>query len=91
MFVLCISEILAMPFIATITVRRSVVSNRGAYMGFSALSYSVAHIISPFLGTKIAAHFGFDTLWYGTGILSLFIALGFYFVMQKMKAETVAA
>lgn len=91
MFVLCISEILAMPFIATITVRRSVVSNRGAYMGFSALSYSVAHIISPFVGTKIAAHFGFDTLWYGTGILSLFIALGFYFVMQKMKAETVAA
>lgn len=84
MFVLCISEMLVMPFIATVTVRRSVESNRGAYMGFGALAYAVAHIISPFFGTRVADNFGFDVLWYGTGIITAFVAIGFYFVMKRM-------
>lgn len=84
MFVLCISEILVMPFVATVTVQRSGATNRGAYMGFGALAYSAAHIVSPYLGTRVADFYGFDTLWIGTGVLTIFIALGFYVIMKKM-------
>lgn len=85
MFVLCISEILVLPFIATITVKRSTKENRGAYMGFGAFSFALAYIISPYFGTKIASNYGFDILWWGTGIVSFITAIGFYYVVKKME------
>ncbi|WP_347068779.1 MFS transporter [Flavobacterium sp. WV_118_3] len=85
MFVLCISEILVMPFVATVTVQRSGASNRGAYMGFGALAYAVAHIVSPYCGTRLASAHGFDTLWLVTGGITILTAVGFYVVMKKME------
>lgn len=84
-FVLCISEILAMPFMATVTLQRSSLKTRGAYMGINALSFSAAHIFSPFIGTRVASVYGFETLWYGTVIVLLLAAIGFLVVMKKMK------
>jgi len=84
-FVLCISEILAMPFMATVTLQRSTLKTRGAYMGINALSFSAAHVFSPFIGTRIASVYGFETLWYGTAIVLLLTAAGFLIVMKKMK------
>lgn len=85
MSVLCVSEILAMPFMSTVIVKNSVEGNRGAYMGLYSLSFSVAHIFSPFLGTLTVEHFGFETLWWATGILSVIVGIGFYFLMKRMK------
>ncbi|MBB5436815.1 putative MFS family arabinose efflux permease [Pedobacter sp. AK017] len=85
MFVLCISEILAMPFMSTVTLQRSSLKTRGAYMGINALSFSAAHVFSPFVGTRIAAAYGFETLWYGTTLVLLLTAAGFLLVMKKMK------
>ncbi|TCC82195.1 MFS transporter [Pedobacter hiemivivus] len=85
MFVLCIAEILAMPFMATVTLQRSSLKTRGAYMGVNALSFSVAHIFSPFLGTRVAAIYGFETLWYGTALVLLITGIGFLIVMKKMR------
>lgn len=85
MFFLCISEILVMPFVATVTVQRSGTTNRGAYMGFGALAYAVAHIVSPYCGTRIASFYGFDVLWLLTGVITILTAIGFYFVMKKME------
>ncbi|WP_316815540.1 MFS transporter [Pedobacter nyackensis] len=84
-FVLCIAEILAMPFMATVTLQRSSLKTRGAYMGVNALSFSAAHVFSPFVGTRIASIYGFETLWYGTAIVLLLTAIGFLIVMKKMK------
>lgn len=85
MFVICLAEILAMPFMATVTLQRSSVKKRGAYMGINALSFSVAHIFSPLVGTRVAAEFGFETLWWGTVAALTIAAVGFYFVMKQMK------
>lgn len=85
MFILCISEILAMPFMATVTLQRSNKKNRGAYMGLNSLALSGGLIFAPLLGTKIADKFGFDTLWIGTGFLAVLTSLGFYLLMKKMK------
>lgn len=84
-FVLCIAEILAMPFMATVTLQRSSLKTRGAYMGVNALSFSAAHVFSPFVGTRIASIYGFETLWYGTAFVLLLAAVGFLIVMKKMK------
>ncbi len=85
MFVLCVSEILAMPFMATITVKIAPVARQGAYMGMNALAFSLAHIFSPYLGTRIAENYGFPVLWIGTGILSVITTIGFWLVLKKMK------
>ena len=90
MAILSVSEILAMPFMATITVQRSNNFNRGSYMGLYTLSYSAAHIISPYLGTNIIAEFGFEMLWYVLGGMSVIAATGFYFLVPKLQRESTA-
>lgn len=87
MFILCISEILAMPFMATVTLQRSNANNRGAYMGLNSLSLSAGLIFAPYLGTQTAAKFGFNVLWAGTGLLMLATGVGFYFLMKRMKLK----
>ena len=91
MLILSISEIFAMPFMATFVVDRSNERNRGSYMGLYTISFSIALIIAPYLGSKVIANLGFDILWWGTGIISLLAAAGFYFVTHpdigKRKPE----
>jgi predicted MFS family arabinose efflux permease len=90
MAILSASEILAMPFMATIAVQRSNNFNRGSYMGLYTLSYSAAHIISPFLGTNIIADFGFRTLWWTLGGMSVIAAAGFYLLVPRLQRESAA-
>ncbi|WBV61409.1 MFS transporter [Chryseobacterium camelliae] len=81
MTLLCIGEIWTLPFMSTITALRSGENNKGAYMGLNGISFSIAFIITPYLGTLIAEKFGFTALWIGTGILATFIAIAFYFIV----------
>ncbi|GAB3199952.1 MFS transporter [Pontibacter aydingkolensis] len=85
MILLSFSEILVMPFMATITVERSDDSNRGSYMGLYTISYAAAHVVAPYLGTTIASTYGFDTLWWVLGVLAIFVCSGLYFVVKKVE------
>src|SRR5690606_10559005 len=85
MFLLSIGEILTMPFMATVAIQQSTSLTRGAYMGLNTLAFSLAHIFSPFLGTRLAENFGFEVLWWASGLLCVVACFGFYFVMKKMK------
>jgi predicted MFS family arabinose efflux permease len=85
MFLLSVSEILAMPFMATITTERSGPANRGAYMGLYTIAYAAAHVISPYLGTTIVESYGFHALWWSTGVMAAFTGLGFYFVIRHIE------
>ncbi len=87
MLLLSISEIFAMPFMATLTVERSNEQNRGAYMGLYTISFSSAHAIAPYLGTSIVAAFGFATLWWVVGTAAVFTAVGLYVVVQRMEGD----
>ncbi len=87
MLLLCISEMLVMPFTATVTLQRSNAKNRGAYMGLNSLALSAGLIFAPWWGTKTAANYGFNVLWIGTGLLMLVTAFGFYFLMKRMKLK----
>lgn len=77
MFFLSISEILAMPFMASISLQRASKESQGAYIGLNGLAFSSAHILSPYLGTQIAANFGFNNLWFATAVLATITTSGF--------------
>ncbi|GGC41192.1 MFS transporter [Parapedobacter defluvii] len=83
-FLMSISEILAMPFMASVAVKRASKQNQGAYMGLNALAFSAAHVFSPFVGTHVADNYGFNILWWGTAIVLLGVSGGLYFVVRKM-------
>ncbi len=87
MSLLCVGEIWALPFMSTITALRSGKNNKGAYMGLNGISFSIAFIVTPYLGTLIAEKLGFTTLWIGTGILATMIAVAFYFIVPWMIKE----
>lgn len=87
MSLLCIGEIWALPFMSTITALRSGKNNKGAYMGLSGISFSIAFIVTPYLGTLIAEKLGFTTLWIGTGIVATVIAIAFYFIVPWMIGD----
>ncbi len=83
----CVGEIWTLPFMSTITALRLGKNNKGAYMGLNGISFSIAFIVTPYLGTLIAQKFGFDILWIGTGIAATIIAIGFYFIVPWMLKD----
>ncbi len=83
MFIMSLSEIFSMPFMATVTVKRGSADRKGAYMGLNALSVSSAFVFSPLIGTFVAEHFGFSVLWIGTAIVGIATALGFRWIFGK--------
>lgn len=90
LFILSIGEMLTLPFTATITAHRSTINTQGAYMGFNSLAFSAAHIVSPYLGTYTAEHYGYDMLWNITGGLLLFTCVGFSWILKRMDRENKA-
>lgn len=84
MFVLCVGEMLTLPFTATISASRATPNTQGAYMGFNALAFAAANIFSPYLGTYVAEHFGYQVLWFSTASMLIFTTIGFSWILKKM-------
>ena len=84
MIILSLSEILAMPYMATLAVERSVEANRGSYMGLYTVAYSTAFILAPLLGTSVIDRFGYDVLWWILSGLAIVCSIALYIVVSKM-------
>ncbi|GHE35585.1 MFS transporter [Sphingobacterium griseoflavum] len=84
MFILSIGEMLTLPFTATISASRASLKTQGAYMGFNSLAFAAANIFSPYIGTYVAAHYGYEILWFGTAAVLLFASAGFAWILKKM-------
>ncbi|WP_333852332.1 MFS transporter [Epilithonimonas sp.] len=86
MSILSIAEIWVLPFMSTITALRAERGNKGAYMGLNGISFSFSFIFTPFLGTYVVSHFGFDSLWIGSfAILSVTAFLIFWITKKMIK------
>jgi predicted MFS family arabinose efflux permease len=70
-------EMFVMPFSSNFVFGRSEGSKQGQYMALYTMSYSVANIIAPFMGTQVIAAWGYTTLWYLVIGLALVTCLGF--------------
>lgn len=86
MTVLCISEMLAMPFTSAVAAMRAGSKNGGAYMGVNGLTFAIGFIVAPLLGTRIAAAYGYEVLWLGTAALVVIAAIGLNYSVKKMMA-----
>lgn len=84
MFMLSLGEMLTLPFMATITIKRATLNTQGAYMGFNSLAFAAANIFSPYLGTSLAENYGYPTLWYSAGLVLVITAIGFSWIIKKM-------
>lgn len=82
MILLSVSEILVMPFLTTYTVNRAGAKSRGKYLGLYGMSYSLALIVAPALGTYLIDLSGFQLNWYAMFGISILAALGFIAVIK---------
>jgi predicted MFS family arabinose efflux permease len=85
MVVLSIAEILAMPYMASLTVKRAGAGSTGSYLGWYAAAYSIGHVLAPLLGTNMVKWAGYDALWYTCFVICLLSMLGFYAVLKKWE------
>ncbi|ANH80801.1 MFS transporter [Niabella ginsenosidivorans] len=88
--ILSLAEILVLPFMAAITAVRSGKGNKGSYMGLNGMAIAVSFIITPYLGTRVASDLGFTTLWAGTGVILLAVAVAFYFCVKRILPADIA-
>jgi MFS family permease len=79
-------EMLNFPFANAYAVKTAPVDRRGEYMALFTMAYSVAHIFAPQLGLQVAAHLGFDVLWYILTLLGL-ISMWGYLRLGRPAAE----
>lgn len=84
MFILCIGEMLVLPYMATISAKRATANTQGAYMGFNSLAFAASNILSPYLGTYAADHFGYPVLWLITGSVLIGTSVGFAWILKKL-------
>ncbi len=76
MTLVSIGEIINFPLASSLALGRSNVNNRGQYMGLYSMLFSFGMIVAPIVGFKIAEDFGYATLWYTMGLLSLISTIG---------------
>lgn len=84
-----LGEMLIFPLAVGFVANRASDKNRGKYMGLYVVSFSVAFIIGPALGTGIYDAWGAKTLWFSAGLLGIVVCLGFLLLGRRLKKETV--
>jgi predicted MFS family arabinose efflux permease len=87
MIILTLGEMIAFPFMSTYWMSRSTTYNRGQYAGLYTISWSVAQVLGPPLGTSIAQNQGFTVLWLIVGGITLATGIGYYFLPAKKVIE----
>lgn len=85
MIVMSLGEIFVMPFSTNFVFGRAQSQgSQGQYMAIYTMSYSVANIVAPLIGTQIIAAWGYNTLWYTMGIASLVTIGGFWWLERRI-------
>lgn len=87
MVTISIGEIFMFPFTNSFAFSRSTDQNRGSYMGYYSMSFSISLIIAPILGFQVAEIFGFEVLFYLLAAFGVLVLLGFGYLQQKVMAE----
>jgi predicted MFS family arabinose efflux permease len=82
-------EMLSMPFMNTFWISRTDDNNRGQYAGLYTAAWSIAQVMGPYAGTQVVQRFGFHTLWWVLGSLSLVTALGFKWLQARQAGERI--
>ena len=71
-----LGEMLLLPISTVIVASRAGPSNTGGYMGFYLVTFGIAFVVAPWLGTHVYEYYGPVLLWTATGIIGVLIAVG---------------
>jgi predicted MFS family arabinose efflux permease len=85
MVVITFGEILSMPFMNAFWISRSNNNNRGQYAGLYTISWAVAQVLGPTLGSQVVEHYNFAWLWWSAGAVCVLSSAGFYY-MRRLQA-----
>lgn len=83
-----LGEMLCFPFGNTYALHQTNGHNKGKYMAFYAMSFSLAHVIAPSLGFQVAEHYGYPVLWMLLIVLAALACWGIL-ILQKRSLKTV--
>lgn len=84
-----LSEMFAMPFMSTYAITKAPKATMGQYMALYSMSWSIAQILAPLLGTNIIDHYGFDMLWIVLSGIALISFCGFRWMEAGSKVNVV--
>ena len=84
--IITIGEMLAMPIATGWVAKRSRGKNQSVYMGWYSMTYSVACMIGPVLGSKIY-EFDHDLVWHLTMGIGVIVAIGFWLFVRATERE----
>jgi predicted MFS family arabinose efflux permease len=84
--IMTIAEMVGMPFMNTFYIARTNESNRGQYAALYTMAWSAAQVFGSSGGSKLAAEFGYTTLWWVMMAICLIAAFG-YFKLQKYQSN----
>jgi predicted MFS family arabinose efflux permease len=87
MIMVTFGEMFSMPFMNSFWISRSSPSNRGQYAGLYTVSWATAQVLGPVLGSQIAQHYNFPTLWWILGTVCIMSAFGFLY-MKTLSPKT---
>lgn len=82
-----IGEMLSMPFMNSFYIQRSALHNRGQYAALYAMAWSLAQIVAPLSGSRIAASYGFVSLWWILSIICLLASISILILEQKIRSS----
>ncbi|HEX5150043.1 MAG TPA: MFS transporter [Parafilimonas sp.] len=82
-----IGEMLSMPFMNSFWIQRSSLHNRGEYAGLYAIAWSVAQIVAPLSGSRIAASYSFTALWWILTAVCVAASISILLLEQKIKSS----
>lgn len=85
LFFITFGEIINFPFISTIAIKRAGPKKKGAYLGAVSTMFSVAFIISPFIGIPLLEFFGQQWYWTIMAIIAFTASVGFFISKHQMK------
>lgn len=83
MILLTIGEMLNFPFANSYALTRATRRTKGQYMAFYTMAFAMAAIVAPSLGFYIAGKFGFSSLWWFMGGLTVLAATGILWINQS--------
>lgn len=70
-----VGEILSFPFSNTYALTFAEDHNRGKYMGFYTMTFSLSLVLCPIIGLWIVEDYGFDILWMGGAFVCIIASL----------------
>ncbi|RPJ61605.1 MAG: MFS transporter [Acidobacteria bacterium] len=80
-------EILTLPLLVTLVAGRAGPTGQGRYQGLLTLSFALATIVGPLVGSWVYNSAGPDTLWFGCGVLGIVLAAGFTLLIAISDRE----